>query len=259
MPAGDQADVAGERAVYVYGILPSDVEVTDDAQGVGDPPAEVVLVKHGEIAALVSLIDPNVRLGRSEDLMAHQALLDQVAVAVPVLPVRFGAVVANEDAVIEVLLAPHHDDFVAALAELDGKAQFVIKGRYEMDVFLRQLFSEDRQLGRLRDAIRGKPEAVTQAGRMAIGERVAGAIAARRDADTRELVTALTEFGATVNLREPTHDEDAVHVACLIDLEKQPDLESTVERLAQEWADRVSVRLLGPLAAYDFVVANPQE
>jgi hypothetical protein len=258
MPVGKQTDVGGERAVYVYGIVPSDVEVTADAQGVGDPPAEIVLVKQGDIAALVSLIDPKLRLGRSEDLMAHEALLDQAALAVPVLPVRFGAVVTNEDAVVEELLAAHHDEFVAALAELDGKAQFVIKGRYEMDVLLRELFSEDQRLAQLRDAIRGKPEAATHAQRISIGERVAGAIAVRRNADTQVLVAALTEFGATVNLREPTHDEDAVHVACLIDLEKQPDLESVVEQLAEEWAGRVSVRLLGPLAAYDFVVADPE-
>jgi len=70
------------------------------------------------------------------------------------------------------------------------------------------------------------------------------------------VVEALTELGATVNVREPTHDEDAMHVACLMDLARQDHLESTLEELAKEWDGRVSVRLLGPLAPYDFVVAK---
>ncbi len=39
---------------YVYGILPGDVELNDDIQGVGNPPAEVSLVRSGDLAALVS-------------------------------------------------------------------------------------------------------------------------------------------------------------------------------------------------------------
>ncbi len=39
---------------YIYGLVPADVEVSEDVLGVGDPPGEVRLVRHGEIAALVS-------------------------------------------------------------------------------------------------------------------------------------------------------------------------------------------------------------
>jgi Gas vesicle synthesis protein GvpL/GvpF len=245
-----------KRAVYVYGIVPADTETTAEAHGVGDPPAEVGLVHHGGLAALVSSIDPDEPLGRPEDLMAHEALLDQASAEVPVLPLRFGAVVTDEDAVTEELLAAHHDEFVAALHELEGRAQFVVKGRYRMDVLLPEILDEDEELAGLRDAIRGKPEDATHAERVAIGERVADAVAASRDADTRTVVEALTELGATVNVREPTHDEDAVHVACLVDLAKQDDLESALDELAQKWGDRVAVRLLGPLAPYDFVIAK---
>ena len=50
--------------------------------------------------------------------------------------------------------------------------------------------------------------------------------------------------------------EDAVYVACLTELAKQGDLEETVGRLAQEWSGRIDIRLLGPLAPYDFVVTG---
>jgi hypothetical protein len=56
-----------------------------------------------------------------------------------------------------------------------------------------------------------------------------------------------------VVVRPPTHDEDAANVALLVDAARRDEFEGAVDRLAQEWRDRVDVRLLGPLAPYDFV------
>ncbi|HEX6353459.1 MAG TPA: GvpL/GvpF family gas vesicle protein, partial [Actinophytocola sp.] len=129
---------------------PSDVETTPDARGVGDPPYDVLTVRHGEVAALISLIDPAKRLGTAQDLTAHAALVDAVVVHAPVLPLRFGAVMAGEVAVADELLAEHHDEFVAALERIDGKAEFLIKGRYERSAVLREIVTEDQKLARSR-------------------------------------------------------------------------------------------------------------
>jgi hypothetical protein len=55
-------------------------------------------------------------------------------------------------------------------------------------------------------------------------------------------------------VREPTHERDAVHLALLVETERQGELEEAVKELAGQWAGRVTMRLLGPLAPYDFVV-----
>jgi len=113
--SSQQSTSASDRGYYVYGIVPQDVEATADARGVGDPPARVEVVRHEDIAALVSAIDVTKPLGRPEDLMAHQQLLDASSADAPVLPIRFGAVMADAEAVVNELLAPHHDEFAAAL------------------------------------------------------------------------------------------------------------------------------------------------
>ena len=59
-----------QTGVYVYGILPGDVEVEPGAAGVGDPPGEVRVVRHEDLAALVSDVDLSGPLGRPEDLVA---------------------------------------------------------------------------------------------------------------------------------------------------------------------------------------------
>src|SRR4051812_22580160 len=110
MPASAQAEQAhaGKARIgyYIYGIVPSDVEVTQDARGIGDPPSDVEVIPHREIAALVSPIAIARPIGQPADLTAHEHLLDGAAAKVPVLPMRFGAVVTSQDAVVEELLAP---------------------------------------------------------------------------------------------------------------------------------------------------------
>ena len=63
----------------------------------------------------------------------------------------------------------------------------------------------------------------------------------------------------TVTVREPTHDEDAVQIAVLLEVDRQGELEQAVGDLAARWDDRVTMRLVGPMAPYDFVVAPKPE
>ena len=62
-----------------------------------------------------------------------------------------------------------------------------------------------------------------------------------------------------MSLRPPTHDLDAFQVACLAETARHLDLELAVADLGDEWQNYVEVRLLGPIAPYDFVVAKQAE
>jgi Gas vesicle synthesis protein GvpL/GvpF len=242
-----------ERAWYVYGILPGDVELSEDVTGVGDPPAPVRLVRSGDLAALVSEVDPASPLGSPEDLVAHQEMLDASAAEVPVLPMRFGAVLASEEAVTTELLDEHHDGFTAALEELEGRAQYVVKGRYAEPAILGEVLSENQQAERLRREIRGMNPDATHDARIRLGEIINNAISAKREADTHLLGDAVAGHCVASVVREPSHERDAVHVALLVGADQEKEMEKAIDGLAQRWAGRVEVRLLGPMAAYDFV------
>jgi hypothetical protein len=248
-----QAPRSGRQTgVYVYGILPGDVEVEPGAAGVGDPAGEVRVVRHGDLAALVSDVDLSGQLGRPEDLFAHEELLDSSAADMPVLPLRFGAVVTSDDAVTEGLLGPHHDEFAAALRQLEGHAEFVVKGRYAEDTILREVLTEDPQAARLAEQIRGSDPDATRELRMQLGEIVNNAIAAKREDDTRALGDAIAGRVTASAVRPPTHEMDAVYTALLVETDAAEGLEQAVERLARDWHGRIELRLIGPLAAYDF-------
>ncbi|GII92865.1 GvpL/GvpF family gas vesicle protein [Sinosporangium siamense] len=246
-------------AIYIYGIVPADVEVSPDARGVDGTDDGITLVEHGEIAALVSEIDADLTLGTPDSLMAHEEFLDATAAEVPVLPLRFGAVMTTREAVVDELLTPYHDQFHAALEELDGHAQFVVRGRYAEQPMLFAILEENPEVAQLADEIRDLPEETTRNERIQLGELINQAVAARREADTESFVETLEPLSVHVSVREPTHERDAAYVALLVDLDRQSELEKAVKDLAEQNADLMEVTLRGPMASYDFVMTARQD
>lgn len=244
------------RAVYVYGILPGDIELEPGAvAGVGDPPGEVRVVRNGELAALVSDVDLTKPLGRPDDLFAHEGLLDAVAAEVPVLPLRFGALVSSDDAVAEELLQAHHDEFTTALSQLEGHVEYVVRGRYDEQDILREVLAENQQAAELAKQIRGADPDATRELRIQLGEILNIEVAAKREKDTRAVGAAVDGLVEASVVRPPSSELDAVYTALLVRIDAADDLEEAVSRLADDWAGRVDLNLIGPLAAYDFVGA----
>jgi hypothetical protein len=245
-----------QTAIYVYGIVPADAQTTSEARGVGDPPAPVELITHESIAALVSEIPLGRGLGTPDDYTAHARLLDATAAALPVLPLRFGAVLTDREAVRDELLGANHDEFAGALRQLDGRLEFIVKGRYEEDAVIREVLEHDERARRLRESIVGKPEDATRNERIQLGELITNAVAAKRERDTADLTETLRPLGFDAVVREPTHERDAVYVAYLVDGDRRDEFRQAVDDWAGRRSGRIEVRLLGPVAPYDFVLTR---
>lgn len=243
--------------VYIYGIVPGDVEPVPDARGIGERPGEVTLVRQGDLAAMVSEIELGRPIGRPADLKLHEQLLDATAAAdVPVLPMRFGAVMASEEAVAEELLAPNQELFSNALRELDGRVQYVVHGRFVEQAILSKLLSENPVMAERRERLRELDENAAMDARIELGQMVNRAIEASRDSETRKLVDEFDSLVVAEAIRPPTSELDAFHVAFLVDLDRSEEFEDAVERLAAESESLMEVDLRGPLAAFDFIVTS---
>jgi hypothetical protein len=244
-----------ETGLFIYGIVPSDVEPTADAPGVGDPAGEVGVVRHGELAALVSEVGLEEPLGRPADLTAYQQLLDGTAEVAPVLPVRFGTVVTGEDAVID-LLSAHQERFAAALDELEGHRQYTVHGRFDEQEFIRGFLAGNESAAALAREVRGRPEAESREHRIRLGEMISQAVELSREAENKALIDTAGRHAAAEAPRPPSHELDAVNVAFLIDADDEEEFVRAVEDFAEQRRDLIRMRLIGPLAPYDFVDAH---
>lgn len=242
------------RACYVYGVVAESAPSPEpaQAQGVGTPPSPVTLVRHRRVAALVSEIDPDAPLGSPDDLRAHARVLDAAAQRAPILPFRFGGVVRDVAAVTEELLGPHEERFAAALDDLDGRTQFAVRGTYRQDRILGEILAGRPDIAELNDQIKGMSAEAGRYRRIELGEKVSEEMAARGRADTAVLLERLAPLVEAVSAGQPSADL-AVDASFLVDPARREEFEAGVEKLGREWAGRIDLRLLGPLAPYDFV------
>jgi Gas vesicle synthesis protein GvpL/GvpF len=243
------ADGQGTAGVYVYGIVragtsPEGLESGDE----GAP--EVRLVEAGELAALVS--DSPEEASR-ELLLAHSRVLAAAVERSPVVPLRFGMVVTDEDAVRDEILEGHHDELVQLLERFDGLVQMTLKVYYHEDAVVAEILAADPQAARVSEALKDQPEDVSYKQRVALGERLNAAIEKRRVADGTEILEPLKPLAEAIS-REPPEDEVMVaHVVFLLEHDRIPEFDSAVESLAQERVELMRFRLVGPMPAYNFI------
>ncbi|GAB2819903.1 GvpL/GvpF family gas vesicle protein [Actinoallomurus bryophytorum] len=252
-----QRSVGEAPACYVYGIVRDDARLPGDMDGVAGE--EVSLVRHGGLAGLVSEISPGQALGTREDLLAHEGVVEAVAADTTVLPLRFGSVVTTADALVEEMLIPYHDWFETVLDDLEGTHEFAVVGVYVEDAVLREVIGEDPEAAQLRNRIRELPEDAAYYDRIRLGELIVKALDEKRQVDSEALVRALEPLSEAVSLRTPTSEDTAADAAFLVTDRDLPAFEDAVDELGERWAGRVRLRMIGPLAPYDFVPAPPEE
>lgn len=255
-PSERVADDMG-LACYVYGVVRADARPPEDLTGIAG--GKVSLIRHGDLAAAVSGISPVQALGTRDDLLAHEAVVEALANETTTLPLRFGAVVTTVDALADEMLGPYEAWFLDVLDDLSGAREFAVSGVYVEDVVLREVLHEDPEAARLRERIRELPEDAAYYDRIRLGELIVKALEDKRQADTDELVDALQPYATAVAPRPPAGEDAAADVAFLVTGQSLPEFEQAVDRLGERWSGRVRLRMVGPLAPYDFVPPPPGE
>ena len=163
------------------------------------------------------------------------------------LPLRFGAVMTTTEAVVDELLTPHHDEFLAALNELEGRAEYVVKGRYVEQRGARGGARGEPEAARLREEIRHSRKTRPRDARIRLGEIVNQAIEAKREADTAGAGRGPGRAAPHRRASPPTSRTPCTW-RYSIETDRQDELEQVVDEFADRWAGRVTMRLLGPLA-----------
>jgi hypothetical protein len=240
-------------ATYVYGLVAAGHELPDGLEGLG-PSGEVRTVEHDGLAAIVGDV-PERALGTRADLLAHEAVVDTVAQVATVLPMRFPAVI-DDAGIVDELLAPHRDEFLAVLGELDGKVQFTLQGRYEQDVLLQEILEENDEVRTLNERVRELPDDVGYQDRVRLGELIVAELDRRSAADAEDVEERLRPYAEKVSITPTPQPDQVINAAFLVARERAAEFESAVERLGADTHEWLRLRLLGPLAPYDFVAGR---
>jgi len=128
-----------------------------------------------------------------------------------------------------------------------------LTGRYERDAVLRELLMGSDEIRALREKVWDLPEDASYYDRVRLGELVVAALGERRQIEGAQILKQLEPFAVATVSHQLASPEDVVDNAFLIERERQQEFDDAVEDIGEELAGRVRLRLLGPVAAYDFV------
>lgn len=241
-----------QTALFVYGVVRADAEVPASVGVAGSP---VRTVAHDEVMAVVGEVDVSRPVVRKADLQAYQQVLDRLAAEGPVVPVRFGTALPDATSVVDVLLADR-PELVELLDTLEGRTQLTLRARYVEDVVLAEVVAQDPVIRDLNERTRGVPEDASWADRIRLGELVAQAVDRRRHDDAADLLDIVLPLVVEHRELRGAGLDHVLEVALLVDDERRSELEETLEACAEAVHERIRLRLVGPLAPYDFVGAT---
>lgn len=242
-------------STYIYGITAaSHPRLPEGMGGVGDPPRLVRVLREGELAALVSDAPEGLRPKRRE-LLAHQHVLSEAGAAGCVLPMRFGSVAPDDDAVAAVL-ADRAGHYRERLRALDGRVEYNVKATHVEEAVLHHVMAANPE-------IRALAESNRQAGggryehKLQLGEMVAAAVKGKEAEDAVALQRALEPAAEAVSVG-PESSGWLVNVSYLVKREAAEEFLAAVEQLRKNMP-HLDVRLNGPLPPYSFVEPGPAE
>ncbi|MCP3138757.1 GvpL/GvpF family gas vesicle protein [Pyxidicoccus xibeiensis] len=231
---------AEEGPQYLYGVVRAEGNLDFGLIGLGVPPADVRVVREGDLAALVSNT-PALRVDPTRaHLLVHQRVTEAVLSEHTLLPVAFGTVLHSE-AQVRALLRTAHDALSSGLTALEGKVELGLKVLYHREHLARRLELEDVELCR-RDT---ESEAEHE-------RRLGTAVEARAERDMASLLEGLRPLSFATRTLAPLGERMLLNAAFLVGRDWVETFEAKVKSLAAR-SDTYAFRFTGPWPPYSFV------
>jgi hypothetical protein len=231
-------------ALHLYAIVLADHAVPDRT-GVRDE--GLGLVRSGGLAAVVSPVEPDADV-TDADALAHLDVITSLLATGPLVPMRFGTIAPDADAVRQEVLDASRADFEEYLHATRDLVEVLVTVQFHEDAALRDIMSHDARLG---DASR---HAESMAERISLGEGVAERLVAAVREWSDELVRpAFAHAEAVTSLDTPEHT--SARYALLVQRDRLADVDTEMSRLPSSVAHGAvpyDVEYVGPLPPLDF-------
>jgi len=276
--------------IYLYAIIPTGKEIIFDVPGVGMDHDEVYTIPYSNstatplsraqpgmgrtdeqpLAAVVSASPlPDYRgLKRNEAahyLVAHQLIVEAVMQDFPLLPVKFGTVLADETQVRR-LLTQGKSLFRSTLNKYTGQVQMEVVVLWNVQQVFQEIAQEEPIL-QFKAQIENRPAEEAIRERVTLGQLVQASLERRRAALREQLLPALREIALDAVANPLMDDSMVANVALLVDAAGRQSLDSRLEALDGEYTrggrktpgnTPLNFRCVGPLPPYSFATVEVQ-
>lgn len=262
---------------YVYGIIPSDHDLPDEAFPEGGIADEhpVFIAEEGSIRALVSRVPQETyQPGTLQDHMEqdawaesqvrrHQEILEQLMQYAPMIPMRFGSVYPTESHLRD-MLQERLDTFNDTLGRLEGNQEWALTIRCDVETLRRYVMEDSEKVQELLQDMRSKPRGVAQFIKKQMVVAIHDEVQHLQDECVESSHEALSAFAeeshAFAQASGDSETDELVQTSYLVRKTDEGDFMGEIERLRGIYSRQgFSYEISGPWPPYSFSQPRPTQ
>jgi hypothetical protein len=235
---------------YLYGIFPDSIPATIAIEGLDAQPVYSQVVDG--FTFLYSEAKKEKYLASRRNLISHEKVLEQAMEKGfrTLLPLRFGLVVKNWDAVITQLIQPYKDKLQELFQKLHGTREVSVKIFWDTKAELQAMMESNPNLKQQRDQMEGKALSMEEV--IHIGQLIESNLAARKQSVIEVFFNELKPLASEVIESDPMTEDMIYNAAFLIPWDNESIFSERVEGIDQKFGDRLRIRYNNFTAPYTF-------
>ncbi|WP_332698354.1 GvpL/GvpF family gas vesicle protein [Halalkalibacter lacteus] len=213
---------------------------------------ELFPIRYKDAAFVAAEVPMKIYHPNKDNLLMHQHVVSLVMKQNDtVIPVSFGNVFQSKEDV-GVLLENLYPQFEKLFPEIKGKIEVGLKviGKNE---WLESQVSENAQIEKMAEALRGKSEAASYYERIQLGGAAQKFFASLQKEVKEEVFNPLKGSAESSKVNDPIGEKMLLNASFLIDRDKEDEFDQKVNEAHDQWKDKVEFSYSGPWPAYNFI------
>lgn len=230
--------------LHIYAVVRAGTDLPDQAGVQGEA---LDVVTSGDLAAVVSPVDADIE-ATEPDVLAHLDVITSLLATGPVIPMRFGTIAPDTDAVRREVIEASSHEFTEHLRATSDVVEVLVTIQVDEGAALREVLSHDPGFG---GHARG---AGSMAEQIALGEDIASRLAAEVREWSDELVRGARGHAEAVAPLD-TAEHTTARYALLVRRDRLDDVDAELRQLpaaAGQGGVPYDIEYVGPLPPLDF-------
>lgn len=246
--------VATRTGKYLYAVVyaPQAMSLGEELKGING--GQVGIIRHGDLAAIVSDVPDEKLRPERRNIAAHEAVLRAVMETTTPLPFAFGVVAGDEDAV-ERLLEGHAGDFTEQLQKVAGMVEFSLRVTLQVPNIFEFYLERHSDLKKMRDEVFGRGQPTTDE-KIALGQRFADVLEQARTHDREAVVAALGKACDDTRRLDEHSEAEVMNLACLVKRDRVEQFHKAVNDAGAQFDDTYTFNVSGPWAPHSFATKH---
>jgi hypothetical protein len=219
-------------------------------QGIGN--ATVYSIGKGEVAAVVSDIHSSKVRPERRNLMAHRTVLAHLLEQGSVLPMRFGVIASNAEAV-RMLLSANREAIADQLQRVRNRIEMGLRVSWDVANIYEYFVGTHPLLREARDRLLEQGDSAARDEKIEVGRMFDHLVSEAREQYTEQVLEVMRGYCEEVAASPVKKEKEVMNLACLIERDAQDEFERGVFEASKLFNNDYLFDYNGPWAPHNFV------